>query len=1081
MESGLSSSSGRPPRPPSHRKPVGANGRVGNSNPSDRSLAQEASSPARMSPARFTSGQEADSDRFGQSIDVYARTPIPSPPSQIGLLYSDEPQHYLQTSSGSSHDTYHPSFNSQAFPIRAREARSDPVEPQPYDVPPGGFRFPFNEPRPTTPTIHVDGLDTSHSSEPQEQPQLQYFHHSGDSDDLRHPSQRNSMGTARTSLSSESDRQHWRSPDTGHSAAQSYSRPASGHALGPNVHARGRSLTPQDTRRDQSSSSGVNNRNLSASSDRSGDLRPSSSYADLLNIPHAQQMAHQLRAAGNARAQTPGGSNVAVMDSEKTLELYRANVGKINELRPQYEFALLLINAAQRSPIAEDELKRKKHIKEARSILQKLSEKSYPFAQYYLADGYASGLFSDGEPDNQKAFPLFIAAGKRGHAEAAYRAGICYEFGWGSKKDLPKAAQYYLQAAKNNNHPGAALRLGKAYIEGGMGLKIRQREGVTLLKIAEKYADTQHNAGPYELGCLHEIGFDAGDAWKDDPYVVQLFTKSAELGHPEANFRLGGIYEKGLLGCPVDSALSIHYYNTAAEAGIPAAMMVLSASFFVGVRPVLDQDSEQAYMWALKAAETDLPMALYTVAWCKENGIGCNRDPLDANVWYRKAADEGEERAIQRLKKIMGDSQGRKETSPSRLKIANKLVSKKKSGIFSSFEQREDGEPSWNLPSPPLPSPASERLTEETHRVRPSEKTETTSEDVEPSDHTHPLKQTYDSPLPPPQGVHRQSDRIDTFASYDHSSDCGISSLDLHLPFEPLCPDRASVLEAMSTGGRPGYDRFYITSGCDMRWYSSQEISDILSRFSHIFILGDSMMRHLTNALYILLRGDMAYGGITDWDVPAIANTSINGREDCACEMQFASHDCSNLVIKDYQWLLGNSSEDLRFELPEDFDMTYHVLNTWPLGEEDLDDVTDSVYDLSGPPPRPYAFLLHHTLWNDVNTSATLEWLNQVQDHLKDDMPWLGEDDQAFPRLFMTTNAGGLSKSLFHMATQDNSHLARFEGDIKPQIEEMGIDFLGMFNMSVQSSQPDGTHASFETNLLKAQMVLNWLDHLELT
>ena len=75
-------------------------------------------------------------------------------------------------------------------------------------------------------------------------------------------------------------------------------------------------------------------------------------------------------------------------------------------------------------------------------------------------------------------------------------------------------------------------------------------------------------------------------------------------------------------------------------------------------------------------------MGLYTVGWCKENGVGCPRDPLDANVWYRDAADAGDERAILRLRKIMGETENGTERSPARSKLANKLISKKKSGIF---------------------------------------------------------------------------------------------------------------------------------------------------------------------------------------------------------------------------------------------------------------------------------------------------------------------------------------------------------------------------------------------------------------
>jgi TPR repeat protein len=41
--------------------------------------------------------------------------------------------------------------------------------------------------------------------------------------------------------------------------------------------------------------------------------------------------------------------------------------------------------------------------------------------------------------------------------------------------------------------------------------------------------------------------------------------------------------------------------------------------------------------------------AQYTVGYFTEMGIGCRRDILEANVWYVKAADAGDERAKQRL------------------------------------------------------------------------------------------------------------------------------------------------------------------------------------------------------------------------------------------------------------------------------------------------------------------------------------------------------------------------------------------------------------------------------------------------
>lgn len=43
------------------------------------------------------------------------------------------------------------------------------------------------------------------------------------------------------------------------------------------------------------------------------------------------------------------------------------------------------------------------------------------------------------------------------------------------------------------------------------------------------------------------------------------------------------------------------------------------------------------------------PKAEYAVGYFTEMGIGCRRDPLEANVWYVQAADQGNETAKQRL------------------------------------------------------------------------------------------------------------------------------------------------------------------------------------------------------------------------------------------------------------------------------------------------------------------------------------------------------------------------------------------------------------------------------------------------
>lgn len=53
-----------------------------------------------------------------------------------------------------------------------------------------------------------------------------------------------------------------------------------------------------------------------------------------------------------------------------------------------------------------------------------------------------------------------------------------------------------------------------------------------------------------------------------------------------------------------------------------------------------------------------LAKAQYAVGYFTEMGIGCRRDPLEANVWYVKAADQGDERAKHRIAAIRAAAEG---------------------------------------------------------------------------------------------------------------------------------------------------------------------------------------------------------------------------------------------------------------------------------------------------------------------------------------------------------------------------------------------------------------------------------------
>ena len=79
-----------------------------------------------------------------------------------------------------------------------------------------------------------------------------------------------------------------------------------------------------------------------------------------------------------------------------------------------------------------------------------------------------------------------------------------------------------------------------------------------------------------------------------------------------------------------------------------------------------------------------LPKAEYALGYFTEMGIGCRRDPLEANVWYVKAADQGDERARNRLATIRAAASGDVLPPPSH----EKSKGRKGSGLIPSDSQK---------------------------------------------------------------------------------------------------------------------------------------------------------------------------------------------------------------------------------------------------------------------------------------------------------------------------------------------------------------------------------------------------------
>ncbi|KAG9240926.1 hypothetical protein BJ878DRAFT_578663 [Calycina marina] len=344
--------------------------------------------------------------------------------------------------------------------------------------------------------------------------------------------------------------------------------------------------------------------------------------------------------------------------------------------------------------------------------------------------------------------------------------------------------------------------------------------------------------------------------------------------------------------------------------------------------------------------------------------------------------------------------------------------------------------------------------------------------------HNAPLGNVIETPFPigPPENTSpRRPDTIDTFQFYRYRDSCDVSSLQLHSAFAPLCIDRASLLTAMSSGGRIGFDAPYMPRGCDMRWFTSEEVCEILGRFDRVVLVGDSMMRHVMGTINILIRKNIGYGAVTDW------NFSQEERNQCFCNEQFDIKFCSVQGIYKTSDVYKNDPQSISCKDP--VNVIIEQINTFPVPKEEVGRLQQSIGKRS---VRPKAFVLGHGLWSNLEVSKSVAWLDTVLALITTRMT------SDWKALLVTPNAAGIQKPDMFLVAQGNkasspkpkpfdseSHLRPlmlYEERMASEAKTRGIEHLGTWNMSIQSHKFDGVHLDMRGNMVKAMMIINWLN-----
>lgn len=140
----------------------------------------------------------------------------------------------------------------------------------------------------------------------------------------------------------------------------------------------------------------------------------------------------------------------------------------------------------------------------------------------------------------------------------------------------------------------------------------------------------------------------------------------------------------------------------------------------------------------------------------------------------------------------------------------------------------------------------------------------------------------------------------------------------------------------------------------------------------------------------------------------------------------------------------------------------------FPIPDEEITRLEKSIYGIG---EKRVAFVFGHGLWSNLDLQKTVNWLDAVLGVISGVKNWHG--------LFVTPSAAGKEKPDEWIVTQGNKALMLYEEAVGIEARKRGIEHLGTWNMSIQSNKYDGVHLDMRGNLVKAMMVLNWLNLIE--
>lgn len=252
------------------------------------------------------------------------------------------------------------------------------------------------------------------------------------------------------------------------------------------------------------------------------------------------------------------------------------------------------------------------------------------FTAYRLLSGHRGpkSIAPDQDPEAVRRFEHIYNQALHGDKQAQYFLGVMYSSGDGVTEDDEQALHWYKRAAERDYAP-AQRAVGLCYAN-ARGVSRDQPQSVTWLRRAAENGDGE---AQYELGMKYMSGEGVSEDFQQTLFWMK---KAARKGIGEAQLELGILLRDGA-GVDHVSGPFASYRNGS----------------------VINKDAEEALRWLIRAAEQGLVDAQVNVADMYHRGEGIPVDEHRAVYWFREAAQNGNEYAINKLSRIVSEAEQR--------------------------------------------------------------------------------------------------------------------------------------------------------------------------------------------------------------------------------------------------------------------------------------------------------------------------------------------------------------------------------------------------------------------------------------